>query len=305
MSDQETSPAQDEGKPDPDSAKPDHLDAAIDELCTGVRKKAADAIDYYRAVKKWKKHGARAIRLLAILLGSAAGLIPILGATGFIETIPPVAQVPPESAASTSDQGLFSGVQTGQLGYLFAALAAALVTMDKLFGLSSSWTRYITAELNIQRALDRFEIDWVMASAGLLGDDTGKSEPAERLQLLKGFSMEISQIIENETQLWVSEFQSALATLEKVARERQEAARPGSVQLTIQRGAGDQDLVTILVDGRVHQTTTGTSVAIHGVRPGDHNVQVVGKNGAGQEVTASQMVTVPSGGTAPVTLKLT
>lgn len=283
-------------------------DASLDRHYRDVLAKAEGAIDYYRSVKKSKKRAAQLLRLLAVLLISAAGLIPILDAAGLLQTAPPIVPITetiaPDQFKAIVESQLDGDVQYGQLGYLFAAIAAALIGLDKFLGLSSSWTRYITAELNIQRCLDRFQIDWAIASANLQESGDQSTRPSDRLQLLKDFSMEVSQIIENETQVWVSEFQSALAALEKSARERQEAARPGSVQVTINKGEGIESLVKVHVDGRLHQTTSGRSVSVYGLRPGDHDIRLEGKNADGQDVMASQIVTVPSGGTSPVDLNL-
>ena len=147
-------------------------------------------------------------------------------------------------------------------------------------------------------------MDWALTNASVKDDDEERVHPLERLQLLKDFSIKISQINEDETKVWISEYQSALAAFEKSAKEREEAMRPGSIQVSIQRGAKVQGVVKVLMDGQILQETGGDSVAIRGVPPGTHDVQVIGSDETGQEIKVSQLVTVVSGGIVPVTLKM-
>lgn len=287
---------------------PTKLDEDLDRLYGVVVEKASNAIAYYQGRKTPKRFWARLIRLSAVILFSLAGLIPLLWATvtGFFDGAPLVIPENPnaDEIKEFIQQNLTTGVDSGRLGLLVAAVAAALIGMDKFLGLSSSWARYISAELSLHRNLDRFQMDWALANAALNDGDAERHRPIERLQLLKDFSMEISRINEDETKVWISEYQSALAALEKFAKEREEAMHPGSIQVNIQRGAEVQGVVKVLIDGQKLQETGGDSVAVRRVPPGAHEVQVIGADVAGQEVNVSQMVTVPSDGVAPVTLKL-
>lgn len=243
------------------------------------------------------------MRFLAVLLFSAAGLVPVLDAVGLFQSGPVLVPASLTVTQEALDSLARDRFESGQLGYLFAAVAAALIGLDKFLGFSSSWTRYITAELSIQKSLDRFRIDWAIANAKP-ADDADKPGPGERLQILKDFSMEVSRIIEEETQVWVREFQSALLSMEKAIQEREQAARPGSIELAIDRSDGVQSMVKVLVNGQVRQTTAAQSIAVHGVRPGETDIQLIGTLASGEEVMASRIVTLPSGSTASVTMKL-
>ncbi len=162
-------------------------DEDLERLYRMAVEKASGAISYYVKAKKWKRIWARVIRFFAILQFSVAGLIPLIHAAGLF--------------SSDADSGPFA--------LLVAASAAALIGMDKFFGFSSSWARFVEAELSIRRRLDRFQIDWALANASL-HDDEERKRPIECLQMLKDFSMEISQINEDETKVWISEYQNAL-----------------------------------------------------------------------------------------------
>jgi len=257
----------------------------LDELYGMVVKKADDSIAYYSQRKSPKRFWAQVIRFFSIVLLSLAGLVPL------VDSVMPLAEAPAQ-------------FDSGQVALLIAAIAAALLGMDKFFGFSSSWTRFILAELKLQKALDRFHMDWAMAEASPRDRDESSNDAVERLQLLRNFSMELSQIAEEETQVWISEYQSALVALEKFAKEREETSRAGALQIRIQRGAEVAAGVAVMLDGIKSQETGADITTVRSVLPGLHEVQLIGKSEAGEELTTSQMVTVPSGGVASVALQL-
>lgn len=285
---------------------PDKVDQDLHRLYRSVIEKATEAINYYKERKPTKRIGARAIRFFAVVLFSLAGLVPLVDSTSVFDDDPPiiVGKLDATKVEEAIKESRGSGIDSGQVALLFAAVAAALLGMDKFFGLSSTWTRFVSAELSLERSLDRFQMDWALANVSLKNDDEERKRPIDRVQLLKEFSMEISQINEDETKVWISEYQTALAALERSVKERQEALRPGSLHLTIQRGSKVQGVCKVLLDGQEVQETGGDSLAIRRVPPGPHDVQVVGKDPNGQDVKVGQMVTVPSGGVAPITMTL-
>ena len=140
------------------------VDRDLEVLYWIVVKKASDAVIYYQGCKKWKRFWARFIRFFAVTLFSVAGLIPLLDATGLFDGAPLVVpgSTNPDEVRQIVEQSLAAGIDSGQIALLFAAVAAALIGMDKFFGLSSSWTRFISAELSLQRSLDRFQLDWAL-----------------------------------------------------------------------------------------------------------------------------------------------
>ena len=163
----------------------------LESLYRMVVDKASDAIGYYQGRKGPKRFWAQFIRFVAVILFTIAGLVPLVDATGLFNSRPLV--IPenptPGQLKQIVEQNLSTVIDSGQIALLFAAVAAALIGMDKFFGLSSSWTRFISAELSLQRSLDRFRMDWALANASLKDGDEERDRPLERLQLLKDFSM--------------------------------------------------------------------------------------------------------------------
>src|SRR5690606_33827087 len=106
----------------------------------------------------------------------------------------------------------------GQLGYLFLALAAACVGVDRFFGFSRGWMRYITAALVLERLLSEFRLEWAMMRAKFGGRSPSPEQVQLMLQSIKEFLLRVDGEVEKETQEWIAEFQSSLAEIERTAR---------------------------------------------------------------------------------------
>ena len=264
--------------------------------------KADRAKDWYARKRRSKKFFAWWLRFLAILFVSGAGLVPILQSAGLFVDQQFIVVGAPVNAGDRLE--ISRNFNLGQLGYVLAAVAAALVGLDRFLGLSRGWVRYITTEMSINRAVAEFQMDWFVANTCLDEDPDERACPKKRLQLLRDFSVRISTLVEEETLQWAADFESALALLEKSAKETREAERPGSIQVKLERGDDVVGDVALFVDGSLRQSAIGTSTSVTTVAPGQHEVRASAKTATGEEVTASKVVTVPAGGVVPVTLEL-
>jgi hypothetical protein len=94
------------------------------------------------------------------------------------------------------------------------AAAAALVVFDKLFGLSSSWMRFMSALQELERILDVFRLHWGIQAAAL-EEEYEIEKSTDALRLILGFIEEIHGVVKQETDLWMNEFQSGLIVLER------------------------------------------------------------------------------------------
>ncbi|HEV2382779.1 MAG TPA: SLATT domain-containing protein [Terriglobia bacterium] len=190
---------------------------------------ATAGITWYWTNKRWKSHLSRFIQFSAVVLTAAAALVPVIAHMWKANTPSP-----------TFDSGLWAS--------LFVGLAAALIGLDKAFGFSSGWARYVLTATSIQKALEEFRLDWMILSAGL--SQPPKPEQVTALiQRAKEFVSSIAGMVLQETKDWVSEFQSSMAQIEKdvkaqldtltaqvqkAAQPKDAASRPGSVELTVE-----------------------------------------------------------------------
>ena len=191
-----------------------------------VEKEAYKAVDWYWDRKKWKSRLSRAIQFSSLLLAAAGGLAPVVVKLWN----PPGAPI---------DSGLWAS--------LFLGIAASLLGLDKAFGYSTAWARYVMAATSIRKALEEYRMDWTQLSAQLTASPNA-DDIAKLLQRAKDFRLAVENIVQQETKDWITEFQSNLAKLEKdlttqfdalksqvekTTQAQLTAAEPGSIELTV------------------------------------------------------------------------
>jgi hypothetical protein len=244
---------------------------------------ARAAIDWYLERKGPKRAWAQRLRLSAILLTTIGGIIPLLVSTGVLP------------------RG--NGLEYAQFGYVALALAGACLALDKFFGFSSAWMRYLATSTALQRLLNEFYFDCALLNSNLSSPSAGPSDRDAMLRRAQTFLQAMLSEIEKETTAWVAEYRSNLADLEKSARQELESSKPGVINLTVTNIAQFKDGVVVLVDDQPRQTTLSTVCQITPVFPGDHLVRVkaIWK---GNEVTDSKSVKLAPGQTVSLTLTL-
>lgn len=272
-----------------------------------VINEAGKSSNWYWRAKRWKARPSYIIRFSAWVLASIAGLLPIIA--GLIPATPS-GQTPSGIAALNLGNGLWASLLLG--------IAAALYGLDKTFGFSSGWARYVLAATNIRKMLEEFRMEWaqLMAKAGtsLTVDNV-----APLLERAKKFRSDVEGLVLQETKDWVTEFQSNMAQMEKdvaaqlstlkaqvdkTIQEKEAASKPGFIQLTIKdpnNKFANANLKVTLIDSN-NQTVQGvqqqpvTSLAWSSpfVPPGTYQIKV---EGSVNNVQFSQIrsVTVKSG----------
>jgi hypothetical protein len=172
--------------------------------------KSKDSIGWYVRKKQWPSRMSRFFRALAIALIVIGGICPILQST-----------IPVAKGQTAS--GLF-GIAFNNWGYLLLALGAASVLADRFGGFSTAWMRYITTHLKLDGLLQRFQLDWHIASLEIDLSENPK-DPARLtalLEKLSTFAQESSALVNQETEAWVVEFQNQLAVLQKATEKEKE-----------------------------------------------------------------------------------
>lgn len=163
---------------------------------------ALNAINWYLLSKKEKKTYAQWLRLSTIILTAMAGLLPVISE---ISELPPI----------------LSSVALG--------LAALSLAIDKFFGFSSAWMRYIAAEHQIRQCLHEFQMDYDLEQAGWDNAQPTIEQTQKILGRCKAFLYQVDAIIRNETDQWLAEFQDALKQIEngtKLKTEVRESDKP-------------------------------------------------------------------------------
>lgn len=169
------------------------FDVSLKKLYEYVIQETRKAIAWYDDKRRGKRVWGYTLRLSAIIVTGASGIIPVL------------TQI----------------LNTGKLNPLWATIAIAvtaiLIALDRFAGLTSGWVRYMITQMELGRALETFCFDWEKKMLGYSGTVSTPEQATEALELCKDFILKTRDMVKNETQLWSSEFQSTLKEIEKAA----------------------------------------------------------------------------------------
>ncbi|WP_042423524.1 SLATT domain-containing protein [Streptacidiphilus anmyonensis] len=163
----------------------------LEELYRWSEERAVEAIDWYHRDRRWKRRGARFLRVLATLLGMGGAVLPLIALTGIWKA--------------------------GQdWGYVLLLLGGCCLLADRVFGLTSGWMRDVSTAQALQRRLEAFQFDWASECVReVLGPTEGTaSEAAERcLGVLRRFCEDVSDMVRTETSEWMLEFRATMTQL--------------------------------------------------------------------------------------------
>jgi hypothetical protein len=170
------------------------LVASLEAIYHWVEGEAIRAASWYIDEKKSKARWSRALRILAILFATAGAALPFIAAN--------------------------NGVVDFEWGYVALALAAGAVAMDRYFGFSTAWMRYITAEQAIQRRLQELQFSWASTQIARGNRVPSAHEVAAELEKLAAAAAAIGEEVRTETMAWAEEFQTNIGELRSIAGRR-------------------------------------------------------------------------------------
>jgi len=164
--------------------------AAVREHALGL---AAEAEAWYAGRRGRKRLWGRALRVGAIVLGAIAAVLPVLS----------------EIYTTDGEPAIAPGWAT-----VFLAAAAALVALDRYFGFSSGWMRFMSAEIRLTRLRHEFEYGW-QAERAAAGGRPSTEQVAALLARAKAFVLAVDDVVADETSGWITEFRTSLETAEQ------------------------------------------------------------------------------------------
>ena len=165
----------------------------LDVLYLHVEGKAREMIGWYLTHKRTPALWSQGLRFLAIVSAGFGGLCPLL------QSFDP---------------------HFNQLGYVSLGLVAAFVGVDKFFGFSSAWMRYMLMQIRLQKKFAEFQLEWLKRRS-FVDKDLSKEQAEVLFGFLQAFQVDLLAEVEQETQSWVAEFQSNLVQLDKISKEQQ------------------------------------------------------------------------------------
>lgn len=238
---------------------------------------------YWRKTNE-KKRWAMWLRVIAILSVTAAGIIPILS---------PILMVP--------------GGTTPLINPIWSSVAIAFGTaalgLDKFFGFSSGWIRYVTSALNVKAWLIEFKYDWDlnMAIMDASNHENTERENEAKLQEMitkcSAFALKISTAVQEETKQWAQEFQSSLSSLDQTLKQQAASNQPSGLVINLEDGDGFKSGWEIEVNGRKAGKHYGKTGVLTNLYPGLYQIVISASAGenllhaeAAVKVTAGEIV---------------
>ncbi|MGA3073514.1 MAG: SLATT domain-containing protein [Bryobacteraceae bacterium] len=284
---------------EPDRFEWDDADPAksLQKIRNAVEVEGQKAIDWYWKAKRWKRIPSQSIQFCALLLTAAAGLVPI------------ILQVVKNARAVTTV------TDSGPLASLFVGIAAALLGLDKAFGYSSGWTRYVLTATSMTKLLHEFRMDWIALRAAAVVPPTAEQRAA-MIQRAKEFVSTIQGMTGQETKDWATEFQSNMAQMEKdlktqldslkaqvdkEAKDKEAATKAGAIELTVTNAdKTDGFSFDVVLQGQSGKSTDSVSNSKVWTRigtvPGQYSITVNAKY-KGSIVSTATIVDVKPGET--------
>jgi hypothetical protein len=166
----------------------EHRRQSLDVVFKRAENHALSAINWYLHAKRSKKNCAQFLRIGTIGSSAVAGLLPLL--SQIYQN-----QLPSISPAWTT---------------IALGVAGVLMAIDKFFGCSNAWMRFIATEHRIRQCLHEFQMDYDIEQSKWT-DNLPNSEQAQTmLGLCKAFISKVDTIILQETNEWLVEFQNTI-----------------------------------------------------------------------------------------------
>jgi hypothetical protein len=270
---------------------PDKAPESLNALYLHVTQAAEEATRWYLDAKRGKKRWAQRLRMGTILASLAAGLMPVV------------------SQVWLDDQGQPHVAPVWASAVLI--VVATLVAIDRFYGFSDGWIRYVTAEMRLRTAIDGFMLDWQRRLASFGGQRPSQEQVAEGIEACRAFVAIVDGTVQAETEAWAMSFRDAISELDQSARSLGETARatlgsmgPGNLDVRIAGGERlDDRRWTLSIDGGAPKQQRGltATVALSG---GLHTVRAEGICG-GRPCSAARSVEVRAGAVTTVDLELT
>lgn len=231
-------------------------ETSLDALVQHLISEAESAMKWYLVAKRSKKTWARFLRAGALLLTGVAAVLPILS-----QMWPD--QLPPAWAS------------------VFGVLGLGLIGLDRFFGFSSAWMRFIAAEMRLKQVHQEFRLEYQTERAAWFGVPPNDEQVSRVLVRSKAFALEVLSIVQEETAAWIQEFQANLKNLEEAAKASSAATEGGALNITVENGDQCPNGWTLSLDNTPPAQKSGRSAAINGLSPGLHVIRIEAKTPSG------------------------
>jgi hypothetical protein len=165
-----------------------------------------EAIEWYIRKKNPMRRNAQILRFSAIVFATFGVLIPFI---------------------STSQLIPATKFNWQEVGYISLGIAVFCIGLDKYFGFSSSWVRFIMTSIALQKRLAKFQYDWAILNSNAADHQCDSTTCEKMLQSIQTFMLEVLSELEKEAKEWAVQYSNNIADMEKAAQEQFDATRSG------------------------------------------------------------------------------
>ncbi|WP_417067142.1 SLATT domain-containing protein [Niveibacterium terrae] len=163
---------------------------SLDKLCAWATEKGDDAIAWYFSKKSAHQIFCRIFRVSAILLVAFSGILPLLN-----------------EVTHNAIHSLWSA--------LALAIAVTLVLLDRFYGFTSGWIRFMLAGQQIAQLLEDFQLEIERQKLLWREDIPSQQETLAMIDANQCFLDRLQDIVRKETQQWAREFSEVLKQIDE------------------------------------------------------------------------------------------
>lgn len=270
-----------------------------------LEKACKDAVTKATNLKDWYDWPRRLWRFMSYLSRGA-----IFFGIAFGTVLQLVSLVPPVLFIVTFESNV-------QLGMAFLVVAGLLYALDQVFMISLTWERYRNAQTKIESLLLECEGDWTRMKASIPNDKTANEKRDEALVLFDKLVMDTRRVVEEETNVWATQFAASRSFLEKLLtkqtvatqqredeeknaneerRKAREAPKVNGVKVRIQNHDKLKGTIEVTLGELKEQRDRPTNVVVFQSVPlGQYKVYLSGKNSEGELIDMEDLVEVKAG----------
>lgn len=241
---------------------------------------ALTAIEWYLIAKRSKKNWAQGLRFGVIFLTAIAGLLPIVSQ---MKQLPFVIEPAWASVA--------------------IGLAGMFLALDRFFGFSSGWMRFIATEHQIRQLLHEFQMDCETEKVSWRDGSPDYTQVQKGLVRSKTFLTQVDDLIRKETDKWLAEFQDSIKQIDEAARAKAVLTESGGVNITVTNGDKAQGGWKLSVDKQEASSYTGKTAALASLSATTHLFRIEGVIGGAPKVEEKAII-VASGRVVDVEITL-
>lgn len=242
-----------------------------------AEKQARDSVDWYFSGRKIRRVFCRICRLLAIVLTAAAGIIPVV-------------------SQAYEQWGLKPVHST-----LCLAAAGLWLALDRFWGFTSGWVRYIQTGQQLSNLLEQFRFDFNKERLAWSGAQPSLPQAQAAFVQIRTFVQQVHSVVAEETKAWAAEFSDVLKQFDAEAKALSDTVRKSVLQVNLTNGH-QSPVWQMAIDGGPFEPKSGKQAAAT-VFPGLHVVVVKGQV-SGNETRAEGAIDVKAGTVASLDLTL-